>query len=72
MPIMVTCNWYIEWYIYSSFFSFSLKDSGSTADGRVLSWQAAVAGSCPDTAEAPPLKHSKWMFSIVIYIYICI
>ena len=45
-----------------SYFTFSLKDSGSTADGRVLSWQAEVAGSCPVTAEAPLLKHSKCNF----------
>ena len=52
----------VEILICSSFFTFSLKDSGSTADCRVLSWQAEVAGSCLDTAEAPPLNHSQCRF----------
>ena len=53
--------------ICSSFFTFSLKDSGSTADCKVFSWQAEDAQPCFETVGAPLLKHSKWRFFLLSF-----
>ena len=62
MPIMVTCNWYI------ALFLLSVSKIPEAQLIAIFSWQAEVAGSCPDMAEAPLLKHSKcsyWSFERV-------